>query len=130
MIEQVIIRGIDPKEDLDFIYSTWLKGQYYGHPFFRQMNKHSYFKNYQKVVEKLLGRSEIRVACLKESAQTIIGYAAIEPRVLHWVFVKDAWRKFKIARALIPSDIEYVTHITKLGLILMPKDWSFDPFRI
>lgn len=118
--------------DSSFIFATWLKGLYYGNYFFREIDKDTFFKCYHRVIEKILLKPEsfIAVSCLKEDEDVILGYAVCEPEVLHWVFIKDAWRKLGLAKDLVPKDIKYVTHLTEVGANIKPKEWKFNPFLI
>jgi hypothetical protein len=121
-------------EDHAFILSTWLRGLYYGGPFFREIEKSSFFKHYQLIVKGILARSQIQIACLKEDHDVILGYAVTQEKntdvILHWVFVKSAWRRVGLARDLIPNTVSAVTHLTQVGKSLKPEKWKFDPFLI
>jgi len=123
-------------EDVSFIYATMLRGVYYGNEFYRQIEKKSFFNNYAKVLEQLLSRDRVVVvvACLSDDIDVIVGYTIIEPGygILHWCFVKEAWRSKGIATGMLASaKINIVTHLTKLGnSIRIKKNWVFDPFKI
>lgn len=120
--------------DTGFIYSTWLKGLYYGNDWFREIDQERFFDTYHRVIEALLFKPEvtIKIACLKEDLDTIVGYTITEKSkegtTLHWAFVKPVWRKLGIAKGLLPSDITKVTHLTEIGRNIKPKGWKFDPF--
>lgn len=120
------------KEDLNLIYSTWLKGLYYGNDWFREIDKDIYFKYYQKVLNKILENETINItiACLKDQQDVVLGYSVSEALVLHWIFVKEPWRGIGLARDLLPSTILTVTHLTKVGRSIKPKDILFNPFLI
>lgn len=120
--------------DIAFIFATWLRGLYYGNDWFEAIPKDIFMENYHRVVEALLEKPsvEIRISCLKEDPSTILGYAIIERdrNAIHWIFVKEAWRRFGIAKSLIPEDQKWVmaTHLTKLGKRLKPREMIFNPF--
>lgn len=118
--------------DLGFIYSSWLQGLYYGNDWFRQIDQEKYFDFYHQVVEKILFNpgTLVTVACLNEDQDVILGYSVVRKNILDWVFVLPAWRKLGIATHLIPKEINTVTHLTKVGKSLKPKEWKFDPFLI
>lgn len=120
------------ESDKNFIYATWLRGLYYGSEFFREMNQNQFFAIYQTLLDRLLSKPglTIQVACLKEDSDVILGYAAFEPGILHFVFVKDVWRKMGIAKDLVPESIRITTHLTKVGRSLKPVTWTFNPFLI
>lgn len=119
-------------DDLNFIYASWLKGLRYGNDWFRQIDQDAYYKAYHQVLEIILNRpsTAIKVACLVEDPSIIIGYSVFDKSILHWVFVKKPWRNIGICRDLIPTSIDVVTHVTKVGTALLPKlpGVRFNPF--
>jgi hypothetical protein len=70
------------------------------------------------------------VACLKDDADTILGYSVIEGKRLHWVFVKRVWRKIGIGASLVPPFIDSVSHLTEIGKSILEKQKGviFNPF--
>jgi GNAT superfamily N-acetyltransferase len=130
MIEDLIT--IRPKElgDEALIYQTWLKGLYYGNDWFRMVNKEIFYKEYRKIIDRILEHSHCICAVLKDESDVVLGYAVVEKNSkLHWVFVKSSWRRKGIAsKFLISPTINQVSHLTQLGKTLKPKDWVFDPF--
>lgn len=126
-----LIRLRDAKvADQAFISSTFLKGNYYGNPYYRQIDKDTFMLHYQEVLKSLLIRCTTKIACLQSDEDVIIGYSVYEPGVLHWVFVKDVWRKIGVAKDMIPVDINIYTHTTKIGQAIAPKTWKLNPWRI
>jgi GNAT superfamily N-acetyltransferase len=125
--DSIVVRGLLP-EDLPFIYSTWLLGLYHGNSWFKLIDKTVYFEHYKKIVEALLITSMVQVACLESDRDVIVGYSIHRDNRLHWIFVKKAWRRLGVAKALMPEGINTVTHLTGLGKTLMPKEWVFNPF--
>lgn len=123
------------KEDKSFILATWLRGLYYGETWFTEIPKNIFMKNYHEVIEKILGnpKNTVFVACLKEEEDVILGYAILgQPGVLHYVFVKSAWRGIKIATSLVPPNTNTVTHLTKSGKSILSNrpNVVFNPFAV
>jgi hypothetical protein len=118
------------KADEAMIYSSWLKGLRYGNSWFEQIEQESYFETYHRVINQILHKPDVqvRVACLKEDEDVILGYSVSEPQLLHWVFVKPDWRRIGLARDLVAKDITTVTHMTKLGKLCKPDHVNFKPF--
>lgn len=117
--------------DEAFIFASWLRGLYYGDSWFSNIEKDHFMFNYHKVIESLLSQATIKIACLKEDKNIIIGYAVYREDILDWAFVKKDWRKIGIAKALVPDNIKVATHATKVGLELMKKKkFEFKPFSI
>lgn len=130
----VAIRDIQPA-DRNFILATWLRGLRFGNDWFQEIEKTVYFTVYQQVVDTIISDSSntIKVACLKEDPEVILGYSVYAGERLDWVFVKKAWRGIGIAKSLIPSGITTVSHLTKTGKSIMHKSMKgahFNPFSI
>jgi len=108
------IRASKP-EDANFIHATFLRGVYYGNPFFNLVPKDTFFKNYKPISEAIIKgqNNAIFVACLPDDPDTIIGYSVVSQDLtnLVWVYVKKQWRGHGIARTLIPPSITSVSNI-------------------
>lgn len=132
--DEILYRDSHSVDDIGFIVSTWLQGLYHGNDWFKQIDRDTYFDFYKKVVKSLVHRPtvKLKICCLKDNTDVILGYSVVEEKdhkkILHWVFVKPVWRKQGIAKVLIPKDIEVITHLTKWGKQLKPKEWIFNPF--
>ncbi len=122
------------ESDYNFIRATFIKGLYYGDSWFSLIPKQIYIDNYKVVIETLLAKGIISVACLKDDPSVIIGYSILSQDLLtiHWVYVKDKWRKNGIAKSLVPKYPKYVSHLTDLGKKLITKfdSCQFNPFNI
>ena len=122
-------------KDISFILATFLRGLYYGDSWFSQIPKDIFMNNYKKVAQAIVMNPSnfIKVACLKEDSDVILGYSILGDnfRTIHWVYVKSAWRKKGIGRSLVPEFPSSVSHLTALGKSLMdklPKETIFNPF--
>lgn len=131
--EVVIVRDFKA-EDKNFILATFLRGLYYDNKFFNMIPKDEFMNNYKHVGESLVTNGKAQIACLKEDPEVIVGYILTSPndQVLHWMYVKAAWRKQGIMRLLLPQSLTTFTHFTSLGLILKYKlpNIVFNPFRL
>lgn len=122
--------------DTSFIMATFLRGLYYGDSWFSLIPKAIFMENYKKIAESLLQSPKVvvKIACLKEDPNVILGYSILsaDSQVVHWTFVKSAWRKQGIAKALVPQYPVFITHLSDLGRKLMSKypTAKFNPFSI
>jgi GNAT superfamily N-acetyltransferase len=117
--------------DKNFIYATWLRGLYYGNDWYGEIHSHFFFRNYQKIVDVILNRPNVvcLIACLPDEPDVALGYSVLEGDKIHWVFTKHSWRANGIARALVPQDIKFCSHLTKIGRVLKRKySLIFNPF--
>lgn len=118
----------------EYLCGTWLPGLYYGNDWFREIDQDVFFSKYLEVLCALLARPQLRVmaATLNLDPDSIVGFSVYEQResgnVLHWVYVRKDWRKKGIASNLIPPGVSAVTHLTKVGKAIKPKQWKFNPF--
>lgn len=127
------VRDYKP-EDKSFIMATFLRGLYYGDSWFSIIPKDIFMANYKLIVEALLAKHQVKVACLCEDKDVILGYSILSKdfTTIHWCFVKSAFRKQGISKALLPKYPTTVTHLTVLGKALLPKfkDCLFNPFAL
>lgn len=128
------------EQDLPFIYSTWLKGLYYGWPHCPSKGLlgltpyPTYRGAYRSVLQGILARNRATVACLTDSPDVVVAYSIVSPdeTTVHFVYTKRAWRKLGVARSLVPRDARYVTHLTRIGLSLLSKlpRAEYNPFLL
>lgn len=130
----ITVRNYLP-EDRSFILACWLRGVYYGNTFFSDVPKGIFMEHYHKVLERFLDnpRVNINVACLKDDAQVILGYSVTRlsakgEQIMDFIFVKKAWRGIGIARSLTPTNLQVVSHLTKIGKAIKPPGVVFNPF--
>lgn len=119
------------ESDKSIILASWLNGLRYGNDWFSLIDSKAYFYTYHTILETLLSRPEtqIKIACLKDDPEVVLGYAVFTGNRLDWVFVKKAWRNIGIANQLVPDNIQVVTHVTKPGkAIMLKRKYVFNPF--
>ena len=119
-----------PCSDIDtpFIFSSWLRS--YASSAYGGDN---YYKRHHQVIEQLMARPGVRMlaATPKEDPQTIIGWSAQEDSVLHYVYVKEAFRRMGVATLLV-GEYDTITHLTPYGLKWMQASKQetsvYDPY--
>lgn len=93
----------------------------------RSADKGAFFKHHHKIVSGILGRAEIRIAAPPDDDFTILGFAVVEPGTIHMVYVKAAFRRLGLARALLgeiqPKQSTF-TYWTK-----DVQDWLWEKYR-
>jgi hypothetical protein len=119
-------------DDKNFILATSLRGIYYGDSWFSFIPKDIFMDYYKHIIEAMLTKCNVKVACLPDDPSVIIGYSILSSdfQAIAWVYVKQAWRNKGIATALVPKHPVAVTHLTRLGKTLMIKIPTaiFNPF--
>jgi len=117
-------------EDEAFIYSTWLRPLYYDNEENSEINKEKFMKANANRIKQITTYPSVnvKIACLSDAPDVILGYAVIEWRKLWWVYVKKAWREMGIAKKLVPGNIVSCAYLTRLGKSLKPPAWDVDPY--
>jgi len=127
----IAIRDFHPN-DTNFIYDTWLNSLRYGNQVFGLIDTVRYYEVYRAIITHILKDAQVKVACLKEDDQIILGYSVTDKdSKVHWVYVKELWRKLGIAKDLLPKTIKTITHLTVVGQAIWKKSYKeaiFDPF--
>ncbi len=128
------LRSYNDDTDRGFVYSTWLRGLYYGNSYFGSIDKDVFFEKYESVLDHILTTPgvTITIAGLADDADSILGYIVRNGAVVHWAHVKAPWRKRGIAKQLAGrSEISVVTHVTPAGnAIRLKNNWGHNPFKI
>lgn len=82
-------------EDMPFIFNSWLKS-YKANSACKLVPDVLYFKSHTKIINFLLSKSIVLIACFPEDPTEIIGYVVYQIVsdivVIHWIYVKDKHR--------------------------------------
>ncbi len=94
------IRGALPTDE-SIIYATWLNSLYCVEPF-RRLPKDYFMAAHHALIQSLLTRSQVLIACDPNDPDQIYGYCvcSLGDGVLHWIFTKKDFRRFKVAQRL------------------------------
>lgn len=93
--------------DLNFIYSTWLNSYRHASRLGSSMRKSVFFKEYYGVLDDILARAKVLVACLPEEPTVILAFFVYEHRnhpelsIIHYAFTKESFRSLGIQRSLV-----------------------------
>ncbi len=114
-------------EHYSFVISNWLKQNLYN-GYKPLPERTSYYKNHQVLIKQVLGGY---VAVNNEDSEQFIGFACGSSQVLHFIFVKEIFRKLGIAKMLYEKlgSPKTFTHITKDSIKLIDKTFTFDPYQ-
>lgn len=92
-------------EDIPFIYSSWLKS--YKHDSFIGKSTRSiiFFPHYREIIDLLLSKAKVLIACKEDEPNVVYGYIVYDDQfeILHYVYVKDSFRRFGIMKSLLYS---------------------------
>lgn len=120
--------------DLHFIYSTMLRGLYFSNDYYNKIEKRNFYKQYSPIIEQIvkISRASSLIACLDDDSSVIVGYSLVNGPIMHWCYVKSAWRRQGILTLML-NTLEHspksCSHLSNVGdAIRLKKDVEFDPF--
>jgi hypothetical protein len=125
--------------DTGLIFNSWLKS-YRNSDFAKHQCNAVYFGSYKLIVEKIISRSMIYVACDPKDYTHVYGYIVFEelPKnnlLLHYVYVKHTYRKMQVASKLLEhikksSNPVLVTHWSQACKKVDQTKFIYDPYKI
>jgi hypothetical protein len=120
--------------DIAFIFNSWLES-YRGSLHMKNISNTVYYAGHHNLIERIMKRSEAVIACNPEDQTQIYGYIVYEiitgVLVLHYVYVKQPYRKLGIMKQLLEKagrkeKVAFVyTHETYSGSKLALKFSAF-----
>lgn len=114
-MSQVSMRRATP-EDGRFVADSWLRS-YKGAYHVKRVPAEVYWKQHRAVIAHAVDRSDVWIACDPHDPWTIWGWICAErdgsALVVHYVYVKDAFRGFRVGSHLVKAlcDEAPTTHV-------------------
>jgi ribosomal protein S18 acetylase RimI-like enzyme len=94
------------EDDLAFIFNSWLKSYRFSH-FAEKITNTIYFSDQHKLIEKLIGSSNVVVACNEEDPSQVYGYIVGGEvdgiSLLHFIYVKHTFRNMGVGKTLLDA---------------------------
>jgi GNAT superfamily N-acetyltransferase len=91
----------------------------------------TYRTGQNRVMENLLARAPVWVATLEDVPDEVLGWVCYDDKAVHYLYVKQAYRKRRIATALLSlaraAGAKEFTHPTRAGKPLA-KGLNFNPY--
>jgi len=143
------IRAYEPSDE-GFVLKSWLKS-YRTAPANFRLRDREYYEERMPLVKHLVDRGRVLLAVDVEDPDLAFGWVCYEKNVLHYVYVKEAFRRLGIATELFEHSINidgaepvYLTHMhrktpfatwidryfAKLGDRLIYKPQLTNPMRL
>lgn len=89
------------EDDLPFIYQTWLNSYGGDSVIGKSVRRSVYQREYKRVINKILFDASTIVAHKPDDDVVIYGYLVFDYSILHYCFVKEAFRFSGIAKDLV-----------------------------
>lgn len=124
----VIIRPYNKLIDFGFIIGAWSNGAFYGALNPTKERKKEFYKTMGDKIKKHLDESEILIACMQDDPTSLMGFCVIDGTRLEWIYVKEIYRKEKIATLLLKNrEITELNkeNITRFGEKFLEEHPSF-----
>lgn len=105
------MRKYRPSSDQPFVYSTWLRNYKHSSYFAKRIKPVVFFAGHHALIAHVLAKptTQVLIAHPKNDPETILGYLVFEAAnetkkpVVHFTFVKEAFRKMGVCKALFES---------------------------
>lgn len=141
-MDKPIVRALQ-EMDLPFVFSSWLRSYKEQSAFAKRIKNDVYYFWHHQMIEVILKKPSMRgiVAHVQDEPDIILGYLIYEvvngePKVVHYCFIKEPFRRLGIAKLLFAyAELEkdfFITHFTYLvePIINKREDITYDPYRI
>lgn len=120
--------------DLSFIYSTWMNSYWSDSEGYHGIKGEIFFKDYPLIIDEILSKAKIAIACLPDAPAVILGYLVAEPPIAHYSFVKSNFRQFGIFKSLV-NHLEIkdtFTHRTGMlsRILKYHKNYNYNPYLL
>lgn len=86
--------------DLNFIFDTFRESVCHDTALGRSCRTSVFKREFAKVIDHILSSAKVLITCLKSDPNIILGYLIFEPDLIHYCFVKQAFRGLGIAKGL------------------------------
>lgn len=129
MSDQVTLRPMRANDE-PYVYSNWLNS-YRQSKRAREFPNDVYFAGQKRLVEITLAHSITKMACASDDESLIYGFICCATGVLHYVYVKHAFRGFGIARLMLgeltDKPLDY-SHDVPAFVSKLPKGSRYNPW--
>lgn len=118
----VVLRNFNPSEDQALIYASWRNALWFSEA--REENSSAkFYAIATRRIRKLLANPDIKIkiACLSEMKDFIVGYSLMDHQHLHWVYVKADYRDKGIGKLLTKGFKTIAVPGTKIGRAITLK---------
>lgn len=123
-----------PEQYINCVVKKFKNNLRYSNEYFRLIDKAAFNSAYERYIHNIINQHNcsIRLAVLSDDHDVVLGFAVLQPKTVHYVFVDKDQRRLGIGKNLIKESFDTFTHITKVGMLLWPAKFpqaKFNPFK-
>lgn len=121
--------------DVSIVYATWLHSLYSLEPY-KRLPKDYFMAAQQALIQSLLTRSQVLIACDPNDLDQIYGYSVVKlaNSTLHWIFTKKLFRNMHVGTRLIEhmgdNEIACTQYTPAMRAIAEKWNVTFDTSRL
>ena len=120
---RIVLRPFVKADDQALIYSTWQLGLWGAVPRPSERPSPAFFGINTRAITKIIDNpgTVVQVACASGNPIFIIGYSVMNKKHLHWVYVKEDYRRHGIGTLLTDGFETIDKPVTKIAKALAEK---------
>lgn len=119
----------------NLIYATWLRSYESSSLAAKHVPRDVFFSEHHKVLDGIFQRgAQVKMAILAADPEVVLGWCVTAEKLVHYVYIKPAFRRRGIARALLahiapPFTYTHWTHVLR-DLHDKVKDCVYNPYAV
>ncbi len=116
---RVVIRDYDPKIDAPFVYASWRNALWFAEIRDEKLSD-AFYSNASKDIRTLLNQKGVttRIASVVNEPDFFVGYSVMSGTHLHWVYVKESYRRQGVAKLLSKGFRTISPPLTKVSKVI------------
>lgn len=130
--------------DKPFLLNSWLRSYWESSPFTRGITRQTFFRDHHSLASATLANAVTLVAVPAEGEDLICGWVCADALaggglLVHYVYVKESFRRFGLARSLIgefkvelePPTFKMCSHMTpRVEARLVAENIEYSPYLL
>lgn len=117
----VTVRQYDGEKDAAMLFSTWRNALWFDTADRDESKNHKFFRDCTRLIKTILANTDtkVRVACLSDDPNLILGVSVVNKENLIWIYVKADYRARGIATLLAKGTSTVSNPSTRIGKAIM-----------
>jgi hypothetical protein len=122
-VSTVRLREFDRETDSPMLFSTWRNALWFDKEDRDETKNHAFFRSCTRLIKMIISNpaTQVRVACLSDDLNLILGVAVVNKDNLIWVYVKADYRGRGIATLLAKGTNTVANPSTRVGKAIVKE---------